>query len=188
MRTIAFLAFMLTLWVLADTSFAHAQDISNNNSGVRNAISDWLDDATAFRSGVQDTARLWQRNAPLLEVRTDIFVDEAQGFAGATESCADRIARVAPHSDAAAMLNAVAQDLEDRLNALGNARAQDAANVAQVLNGMDVIVAQVLTALGNGDSPQAEFDGQTPVTIRAAYVTDPSRSPAAGSARMASAH
>jgi|GEM_PF-1728111 len=172
MRTLAFLAFMATLWFTADIGAAYAQDLSPR---VQREVNEWLDDASAFRSGTEDTARLWQRDAPLLDARTDIFVSEADAFADVTETYAQRLANLSGGADAANLLNEIATALDDRLAALADARAEGAAQVMRVLGGMDRAVYEGLARFGGANDLSAQARPESPAPIRVAYVTDMSR-------------
>ena len=151
------------------SGMAHAQDMSPR---TQTEINNWLEDASVFRTGAQDTARLWQRDAPLLDARTDIFVAEAAAFADTTETYAQRLRTAASGSRAAELLAHVANVMQDRLDALTEARAQGADNVVRVLGGMDHAVAEGLSFFGAAAEMQAQAEPAAP--IRVAYVTEPS--------------
>lgn len=172
MRILAFLAFMATLWFTADIGAAQAQEM---NPRVQREVNDWLDNASAFRSGTEDTARLWRRDAPLLDARTDIFVSEADAFADVTETYAQRLANLSGGAEAANLLNEIATALDDRLAALADARADGAAQVMRVLGGMDRTVYEGLSRFNAANDLSARARPETPTPIRVAYVTDMSR-------------
>lgn len=172
MRILAFLAFMATLWFTADFGAAHAQEL---NPRVQREVNEWLDNASAFRSGTEDTARLWQRDAPLLDARTDIFVSEADAFANVTQTYAQRLANLSGGTEAANLLNEIATSLDDRLAALADARSEGAAQVMRVLGGMDRAVYEGLSRFGAANDLSAQTRPETAAPIRVAYVTDMSR-------------
>lgn len=172
MRTLAFLTFMAALWFTADIAAAHAQEL---NPRVQREVNEWLDDASAFRSGTEDTARLWQRDAPLLDARTDIFVSEADAFADVTATYAARLAALSNGAEAANLLNRIASSLDDRLAALADARDEGATQVIRVLGGMDRAVYEGLARFGAAEDLGVQARLEAPAPIRVAYVTDMSR-------------
>ena len=172
MRILTFMAFMAALWFSAGIGAAHAQDMSPR---VQSEINNWLSDASAFRSGTEDTALLWQRDAPLLEARTDIFVAEADAFADTTAAYARHLANLSAGTEAARVLNEIAAALDDRLTALADARAEGATQVMRVLGGMDRTVYEGLSRIGAAEDLRAQAQPETLAPIRVAYVTDMSR-------------
>jgi hypothetical protein len=169
MRIIAFLAFMVMLWVGADAGLAYAQDRAPTaNPAVREEVTAWLSDAAAFRDGAQETARLWQRdNAPLLEVRTDIFVAEAEAFVEVTQTYVQHLRGLASGSDVASVLREISADVTERLEALAEARPRGASAVVRELSEIDQAVYDGFLTFGADDQLQAQASSP----IRVTYVT-----------------
>ena len=173
MQQFSIVSIFVAAVIAATSGLAHAQDDAralNVSAEVHGQMDGWLDDANAFRFGVVDTARLWQRDAPLLDVRTDIFADEATTFADVTQTYAQRVRRAVPGDEAVAVLLDFARDLDDRVGALREARAQSTESVVEVLNAMDLIVQDALAAFSTGERLDASA-ARSPAAIRVAYAS-----------------